>query len=72
MTKSWELNLHSPSPPVNIVFVVNVAEDSPFIFHNIPFGVIPTDANPRPHCATAVGDYALDFPYTGSIDLPAI
>jgi fumarylacetoacetase len=63
MTKSWEQNLHPPSPhPTNTVPTVNVAEDSPFTLHNIPFGVISTDANPLPHCATAIGDYALDLP----------
>jgi fumarylacetoacetase len=45
-----------------MVFIVNVAEDSPFTFHNDPFGVISTDATPRPHCATAIGDYAVYFP----------
>ncbi|KAF2814482.1 fumarylacetoacetate hydrolase [Mytilinidion resinicola] len=43
-------------------FTVTIPEGSSFTLHNIPFGVISTDANPEPHCATAIGDYALDLP----------
>lgn len=34
---------------------------SPFTLDNIPYGVISTADNPRPRCATAYKDYAVDL-----------
>lgn len=45
-----------------MVFKVTIAEGSPFTLHNIPFGVISTEADPQPRCATAIGGFALDLP----------
>ena len=42
-------------------FSPNVPEGCPFTLDNIPFGVISTVADPRPRCATAIGDYAVDL-----------
>ena len=42
-------------------FKVTVPAGSPFTLHNIPFGVISTEAKPQLRCATAIGDYALDL-----------
>ncbi|OBR08122.1 LOW QUALITY PROTEIN: Fumarylacetoacetate hydrolase [Colletotrichum higginsianum IMI 349063] len=35
--------------------------DSPFTIHNIPFGVISSDTQATPRCATAIGEYAIDL-----------
>jgi fumarylacetoacetase len=40
---------------------IEVPVGSPFTIHNIPFGVISTQENPKPRCATAIGDYAIDL-----------
>ncbi|CRG92085.1 fumarylacetoacetase [Talaromyces islandicus] len=40
---------------------IEVPVGSPFTIHNIPFGVISTQGNPKPRCATAIGDYAIDL-----------
>lgn len=37
------------------------AEETPFTLDNIPYGVITTADNPRPRCATAFGDNAVDL-----------
>ncbi|OJJ88955.1 uncharacterized protein ASPGLDRAFT_62570 [Aspergillus glaucus CBS 516.65] len=39
----------------------SVEEGSPFTVDNIPFGVISTPDNPKPRCATAFGNYAIDL-----------
>jgi fumarylacetoacetase len=46
-------------------FQVPILDGSPFTLANLPFGVISTDDNPHPHCAAAIGDYALDLPLYG-------
>lgn len=38
-----------------------VSEGSPFTLQNIPFGVVSTQQDPSPRCATAIGDYAVDL-----------
>lgn len=38
-----------------------VPEGSPFTLQNIPFGVVSTQQDPSPRCATAIGDYAVDL-----------
>lgn len=40
---------------------IEIPVGSPFTIHNIPFGVISTQENPKPRCATAIGDYAIDL-----------
>jgi hypothetical protein len=42
-------------------FTPEILEGCPFTIENIPFGVISTTSNPVPHCATAIGEYALDL-----------
>lgn len=42
-------------------FTPEIAEGSPFTLENIPFGVISTSGSPETHCATAIGDFALDL-----------
>ena len=42
-------------------YSVNMGSNSPFTIHNIPFGVISTEANPTLRCATAIGEHALDL-----------
>ncbi|EED24422.1 fumarylacetoacetate hydrolase, putative [Talaromyces stipitatus ATCC 10500] len=44
-----------------MAFKISVSPDSPFTLDNIPFGVISTESNPQPRCATALGDYAIDL-----------
>lgn len=44
-----------------MAFKISVSADSPFTLDNIPFGVISTDSNTKPRCATALGDYAIDL-----------
>jgi fumarylacetoacetase len=38
-----------------------VSPDSPFTVDNIPFGVIKTEKDNTPRCASAIGDYAIDL-----------
>ena len=33
----------------------------PYTFHNLPYGVISTGSDPRPRCAVAIGDHAIDL-----------
>lgn len=40
---------------------IKIDPQSPFTIHNIPYGIISTVDNPRPRCATAIGDYAIDL-----------
>ncbi|WQF90215.1 Putative fumarylacetoacetase [Colletotrichum destructivum] len=35
--------------------------DTPFTIHNIPFGVISSNSQTTPRCATAIGEYAIDL-----------
>lgn len=42
-------------------FTPEIAEGSPFTLANIPFGVISTSGSSETHCATAIGDFALDL-----------
>ena len=42
-------------------FMPEIPQGCPFTIGNIPFGVISTTETPEPHCATAIGDYALDL-----------
>ena len=42
-------------------FTPDINDASPFTLSNIPFGVISTQMKPNPHCATAIGDHALDL-----------
>lgn len=42
-------------------FTPEIAADSPFTLSNIPFGVISTSGSSETHCATAIGDFALDL-----------
>ncbi|KAF4305907.1 Fumarylacetoacetase [Botryosphaeria dothidea] len=42
-------------------FTPEIAEGSPFTLENIPFGVVSTSGSPETHCATAIGDFALDL-----------
>lgn len=44
-----------------MAFKINVSPDSPFTLDNIPFGVISNESDPKPRCATALGDYAIDL-----------
>ena len=44
-----------------MTFKISVGADSPFTLDNIPFGVISTDSDPKPRCATALGEYAIDL-----------
>jgi fumarylacetoacetase len=44
-----------------MAFTIRVSADSPFTLDNIPFGVISTESDPKPRCATALGDYAIDL-----------
>ena len=46
-------------------FQVPIPDGSPFTLANLPFGIISTNENPHPHCAAAIGDYALDLPLYG-------
>lgn len=48
-----------------------VSPDSPFTIDNIPFGVIKTAKESTPHCASAIGDYAIDlslYAQAGNLD----
>lgn len=40
---------------------IDIPVGSPFTIHNIPFGVISTEEQPAPRCATAIGNYAIDL-----------
>ncbi|KAH8803321.1 putative fumarylacetoacetate hydrolase [Xylogone sp. PMI_703] len=40
---------------------IDVPSTSPYTIYNIPFGVISTEANTVPRCASAIGDYAIDL-----------
>ena len=40
---------------------IDIPVDSPFTIHNIPFGVISTQEEQAPRCATAIGNYAIDL-----------
>lgn len=40
---------------------IDLPNDSLFTLHNIPFGVISTNDNDKPRCATAFGDFAIDL-----------
>ena len=40
---------------------VDIDPQSHFSIYNIPFGIITTDDNKKPHPAIAIGDYALDL-----------
>ena len=42
-------------------YQIIVSTDSPFTIDNIPFGVIKTAKESAPHCASAIGDYAIDL-----------
>jgi len=33
----------------------------PYTLQNLPYGVISTDSKPKPRCAVAIGQYALDL-----------
>jgi fumarylacetoacetase len=44
-----------------MAFKLSIPEDSPFTLHNIPFGVISTDSDPKRRCATALGHYAIEL-----------
>lgn len=55
-----------------------VPAGSPFTLQNIPFGVISTDSNPQPRCASAIGNHAVDLallfentPTSSALDRPA-
>ena len=45
----------------NMGVKIVVSLESPFTIHNIPYGVISTEDNGKPRCATAIGDYAIDL-----------
>lgn len=38
-----------------------ISDESPFTLNNIPFGVISTEQDPAPRCASAIGDEAIDL-----------
>jgi fumarylacetoacetase len=40
---------------------IDIEGGSSFTINNIPFGVISTKSDPRPRCATAIGNYAIDL-----------
>lgn len=40
---------------------IDIPLGCPFTIHNIPFGVISTEEEPAPRCATAIGNYAIDL-----------
>lgn len=40
---------------------IDVPRGSPFTIHNIPFGIISTEDNKTPRCASAIGEYAIDL-----------
>lgn len=42
-------------------FTLSISDTSPFTLDNIPFGVISTQQDPSPRCATAVGEYSIDL-----------
>jgi len=45
----------------HLAMLKSVEQGSPFTVDNIPFGVISTPGSPKPRCATAFGDYAIDL-----------
>ncbi|ODM23063.1 hypothetical protein SI65_00652 [Aspergillus cristatus] len=45
----------------HLAMLKSVEQGSPFTVDNIPFGVISTPDNPKPRCATAFGNYAIDL-----------
>jgi len=47
--------------PVSMGVHIDIPVGSPFTIHNIPFGVISTEEEPAPRCATAIGNYAMDL-----------
>lgn len=59
----WQTNLISGTviQVINMGVKVDVPSGSPFTIHNIPFGVISTEDNKTPRCASAIGEYAIDL-----------
>jgi hypothetical protein len=38
-----------------------VLDQLPHTIHSLPYGVISTSRNPKPRCAVAIGDHAIDL-----------
>ena len=36
-------------------------DKTPYTIHNLPYGVIKTKSDPKPRCAVAIGEHALDL-----------
>ena len=36
-------------------------DKAPFTLRNLPYGVISTNSEPKPRCAVAIGDQAIDL-----------
>lgn len=42
--------------------MASLRQDSPpYTIHNLPYGVISTAEDPRPRCAVAIDQYAIDL-----------